>query len=82
MPVEETTTLTISCDNPACPGNDLDPSDRIGWLFITHEVYGQPTQSNVYCCAMCVSNAAAAADDGTVDWAGNAVAQPQEAPVA
>lgn len=53
MPVDQEVTLSISCDNPACPGNDLDTADRTGWTFVTTEVYGQPTQQHVYCCAMC-----------------------------
>lgn len=57
MPVVETTTLAITCDNPACPGNALDPTDRIGWLFVSSEVYGQPTQQHVFCSASCVSAA-------------------------
>ncbi len=78
MPVDSETTMTISCDNPACPGNSLDPADRLGWLFVSHEVYGEPTGSNVYCCAGCVSAAAAAveAGDGTVGWAGEAIEPP------
>jgi hypothetical protein len=46
--------LQISCDNPACPGNTLDPSDRTNWTFITSELYGQPTNPQmVYCCSEC-----------------------------
>jgi hypothetical protein len=55
MPVDQETTLVITCDNPACPGNDLDPADRTGWTFISAEVYGQPTQSYVYCSADCAA---------------------------
>ena len=55
MPVEETSALNITCDNPACPGNSLDPADRTGWLFVTSEVYGQQTQQHVYCSADCAS---------------------------
>jgi len=58
MPVDQTTQLSISCDNPTCPGNDLDPTDRTGWLFITSEVYGQPTQQSVYCSADCAGTTA------------------------
>jgi hypothetical protein len=53
MPVEQTNVVVISCDNPACPGNSLDPNDRTGWTFISAEVYGQPTVSYVYCSAAC-----------------------------
>jgi len=60
MPVIETTTLNISCDNPSCPGVDLpDADNREGWTFITSEVYGQQTQSHVFCCRGCVSSASA-----------------------
>ena len=55
MPVEETVTLHIVCDNPACPGNTLDPASRAGWLFVNSEVYGEPSQSHVFCSAACVS---------------------------
>jgi hypothetical protein len=58
MPLEEEKVLVISCDNAACPGNTLDPADRTGWLFISSEVYGQPSQQNVYCCAECSAVAA------------------------
>lgn len=55
MPVEETSALHITCDNPSCPGNSLDAADRTGWLFVSSEVYGQPTQQHVYCSADCAS---------------------------
>jgi len=54
MPVTEETMLHISCDNPACPGNTLPTDDRSGWLFVSHEVYGEPTASNVFCCYDCL----------------------------
>lgn len=53
MPVDQEATLTIVCDNPDCPGNDLDPADRTGWLFVSSEVYGSPTQQHVYCSPDC-----------------------------
>lgn len=53
MPVDQTTTLAITCDNEACPGNALDPTDRTGWTFVNTEVYGQPGTQFVYCCGMC-----------------------------
>lgn len=53
MPVDQETTLSITCDNPACPGNSLDPADRIGWTFVNTEVYGQAGTQHVYCCADC-----------------------------
>lgn len=54
MPVETTETLTITCDNPNCPGHgDLASDDRAGWLFVTSEVYGQPTAQHVYGNAEC-----------------------------
>jgi hypothetical protein len=49
MPVEQKEVLLIACDNPDCPGHkDLDNSDRTGWLFVSSEVYGQPTQQHVF----------------------------------
>jgi hypothetical protein len=54
MPVTETVVLQISCDNPACPGNELDETSRVGWTFVSTEVYGAPTNpQGVYCCAEC-----------------------------
>lgn len=63
MPVNQETNLNIVCDNVDCPGNDLDPTDRTGWIFVSHEVYGQPVQQNVFCSSECVSAAALAATD-------------------
>lgn len=56
MPVDKTETLEIVCDNPNCPGNELDAGDRAGWLFVTHEVYGEPSSSSVYCGVACVAS--------------------------
>jgi hypothetical protein len=53
MPVETVTTTTITCDNPACPGNSLDASTRDGWTFVNTEVYGEPGVQHVYCSAAC-----------------------------
>ena len=53
MPVDKETILHIACDNPDCPGNTLDPTDRLGWTFISSEVYGEPTAQNVFCCPDC-----------------------------
>lgn len=53
VPVNQSTTLDIVCDNPDCPGNDLPTDDRNGWTFVTTEVYGQPGEQHVYCCADC-----------------------------
>jgi len=71
MAVAEKTVLKITCDNPACPGNTLDPKDRLGWVFVSHEVYGEPTQSNVYCCSECAGHLPTAIDE----------ARPVEGPV-
>jgi hypothetical protein len=53
VPVETETVTNISCDNPSCPGNDLDPHERTGWTFVSTEVYGQPGTQFVYCSADC-----------------------------
>jgi len=65
MPVDQVTTLHIVCDNPACPGNTLDPTDRTGWFFVTSEVYGQATQTNVFCGRDCAAQAATDAASAT-----------------
>jgi hypothetical protein len=56
MPVTEKTVAVISCDNPACPGNELKKNDRDGWTFITSEVYGQPPTQHVYCSPGCAES--------------------------
>lgn len=53
MPIDTEQTFAIACDNPACPGNELDPADRSGWLFVTHERDGVAS-SSVYCSVACV----------------------------
>lgn len=60
MPVEKTDAVSIACDNPDCPGNDLDPADRTGWLFVSSEVYGQPTVQTVFCSYDCLGAAGTA----------------------
>lgn len=65
MTVTETTTLLIACDNPDCAGSTPDPADRTGWLFVNHEVYGDPTQTNVYCCYGCLGMHATAKQAAT-----------------
>jgi hypothetical protein len=60
MTVNETTALVIECDNPNCPGHpDLDPAERLGWLFVNHEIYGEPTRQHVFGDASCLSVASA-----------------------
>jgi hypothetical protein len=53
MPVVETVTLTITCDNPGCPGNTLNPADRRGWTFVNAEIYGGAPVQYVYCSPTC-----------------------------
>lgn len=57
MPIEQEMVVNIVCDNPDCPGNELDPADRTGWLFVNSEVYGEPVQQHVFCCTDCVGMA-------------------------
>jgi hypothetical protein len=57
MPIETVVVSNITCDNPACPGNDLSKTDRTGWLFITSEVYGQGPQQSVFCSVECLNAA-------------------------
>jgi hypothetical protein len=58
VPTNAEVSLNIVCDNDACPGNVLDPSERTGWLFATVEPYGSPVNSGVYCSAECLSSEA------------------------
>jgi len=61
-----TTTYEITCDNPNCPGNDLDPTSHDGWIqmsAIIHQFDGTfPVipPNNFYCTPSCA---------GTVDEA-------------
>jgi hypothetical protein len=57
LPITEETVTEITCDNPDCPGTDLDPSKREGWLFVSHEVYGEPSGQHVFCSPSCLSSA-------------------------
>jgi len=66
MAIEETTKLKIKCDNPDCPGNELDPENRNGWLFVTHEVYGEPTAQHVFCSYACLGTASSEAPEANV----------------
>lgn len=59
MPVEEKTVLNITCDNPDCPGNELDATDRTGWMFVSSEVYGEPTRQHVFCSPSCAGTGVA-----------------------
>ena len=63
MPVTQAEVLHIVCDNPSCPGNDLDPKERTGWTFITAEVYPLPAGSFVYCCSACSASVSARVDE-------------------
>lgn len=58
MPIEESTVLNVVCDNANCPGNQLDPTTKDGWLIINHEVYGDPVMENVFCSYTCLGEAA------------------------
>lgn len=56
MPAEHSATWSIACDNPACPGHpELTADDPAGWLFVSHEVYGEETQQAVYGSLACVA---------------------------
>ena len=55
MGIEEVSNLNITCDNPDCPGTKLDPTERKGWLFVTAEVYGEPSVQQVFCSYECAS---------------------------
>lgn len=69
MPKEEKKVTKISCDNPACPGTSLKPNQDDGWLFVSTEVYGDPSQQHVFCTYTCLG---AAASGNPEVWAGDA----------
>lgn len=62
MPITETSSVEIVCDNPACPNvNPPEPLARNsmnGWLLITAEIYGQTSEARVYCSFTCAAVAA------------------------
>lgn len=49
MGIETKEALAVTCDNPDCPGNTPDPSERKGWLIQTSEIYGESIEQNVFC---------------------------------
>lgn len=67
MAVLTTVTLEVTCDNPACPGNDLDPTTTDGWLMATAPSYsGEPQPQMIFCSPSCYSihsNTLLAADE-------------------
>jgi hypothetical protein len=66
VPTNQEVTVNIACDNPACPGHpDLKPDDRTGWVFVSHEVYGEPVMNHVFGSYDCLSQASGNTD--TVD---------------
>lgn len=82
MPVEETSVLNITCDNPRCPGhNDVDPSSRTGWLFITSEVYGEPTATHVYGNVGCLNSATAPGQPTQIPYQSQSSRAVEAAPV-
>ena len=50
-PTNQETVLNVVCDNENCPGNELDPADRKDWIFVTMEVYGEPTMPQMVFCS-------------------------------
>ena len=48
---------TYVCDNPDCPGNDLDPHDGTGWMTVNHSVGGDESgmKWHVFCSYDCLS---------------------------
>ena len=77
MPVNHETTLNVVCDNPACPGNDLDAAKLDGWLVISSEVYGEPTNDQtVFCSAACLSAFTGAVGKGKQEWPRSAALAP------
>lgn len=68
MPLESVSVLSIHCDNPNCPGSELDSEDRSGWFFIITEQFGvRSPMNNVFCSMQCISDFAGAVADGTIE---------------
>jgi len=73
MGVETTTSMTITCDNPNCPGNSLDPASYVGWIQIQATTVTSaefaipvPLPSAIYCspaCAGTIEEPLAAAEE-------------------
>ena len=55
MGVEQTTTITVTCDNPACPGNSLDSSTVDGWVEASSLIHGSVSASGIFCSTSCAS---------------------------
>jgi hypothetical protein len=69
MPVDQEVKLKIKCDNPECPGHDnLSAEDRTGWIFISSEVYGEPTAQHVFGSVECVNAATAETVTPIFSW--------------
>ncbi len=67
MPIIDETIVSIACDNPDCPGNDLDPHSRSGWLIVSAEIYGESMNTQyVFCSLDCLSAHAAHPDEPMV----------------
>jgi len=42
MPIETTTAIRVTCDNPSCPGHpDLSETDVAGWLQLQGVIAGE-----------------------------------------
>lgn len=64
MGIETDTTKTVICDNPNCPGNELDPHSEIGWLFVNIQTFNEAPSGGmlfpvlgpqrIYCSIECV----------------------------
>jgi hypothetical protein len=69
MPINQEIVTEVSCDNPNCPGNTLDPSTLDGWLVINYEIRdasSSQSAQNVFCSTDCLSAFSAAPDSGIV----------------
>lgn len=73
MGAEVTTAVHITCDNPACPGNSLDPASYDGWIQMQAQVTvpnANPEfpsfpvfQNAVYCSPSCAGSVGTALED-------------------
>lgn len=68
MPATRDNAWNIVCDNPDCPGHELAHDDPAGWLFVSSEVYGEPSTPHVYGSVACVAAHSTALEAAGLAW--------------
>ena len=82
MPIEYARTVNVTCDNPNCPGHpELVADDLAGWLVISSEVYGEPTnEQTVFGSVDCLNEFTAGLGSGETEFRRSAMAPPMPEP--